>query len=114
MRGSSQPFTCFSSTSRRSLRLLITVYVMFKRENSIWRGLKTPSCSGYHSYKGRWFSHSLCSIEYENHRPLYEWYPEQLGVFKPRQIEFSRLNMTYTVMSKRKLQIGRTSCRERV
>ena len=49
-------------------------------------------------------THSLCSIEYENHRPLYEWFPEQLGVFKPRQIEFSRLNMTYTVMSKRKLR----------
>ena len=49
-------------------------------------------------------THSLCSIEYENHRPLYEWFPEQLGVFKPRQLEFSRLNMTYTVMSKRKLR----------
>ena len=49
-------------------------------------------------------THSLCSIEYENHRPLYEWFLEQLGVFKPRQIEFSRLNMTYTVMSKRKLR----------
>lgn len=49
-------------------------------------------------------THSLCSLEYENHRPLYEWFLEQLGVFKPRQIEFARLNMTYTVMSKRKLR----------
>jgi glutaminyl-tRNA synthetase len=49
-------------------------------------------------------THSLCSLEYENHRPLYEWFPEQLGVFKPHQIEFARLNMTYTVMSKRKLR----------
>ena len=49
-------------------------------------------------------THSLCSLEYENHRPLYEWFPEQLGVFRPRQIEFARLNMTYTVMSKRKLR----------
>ncbi len=49
-------------------------------------------------------THSLCSLEYENHRPLYEWFLDQLGVFKPRQIEFSRLNMTYTVMSKRKLR----------
>lgn len=49
-------------------------------------------------------THSLCSLEYENHRPLYEWFPEQLDVFKPRQIEFARLNMTYTVMSKRKLR----------
>ncbi|MGA7194301.1 MAG: glutamine--tRNA ligase/YqeY domain fusion protein [Anaerolineales bacterium] len=49
-------------------------------------------------------THSLCSLEYENHRPLYEWFPEQLGVWKPRQIEFARLNLTYTVMSKRKLR----------
>ncbi len=49
-------------------------------------------------------THSLCSLEYENHRPLYEWFLDQLGVFKPRQIEFSRLNVTYTVMSKRKLR----------
>ncbi len=49
-------------------------------------------------------THSLCSLEYENHRPLYEWFLDQLGVFKPRQIEFARLNMTYTVMSKRKLR----------
>jgi len=48
-------------------------------------------------------THSLCSLEYENHRPLYEWFLEQLGVFKPRQIEFARLNLNYTVMSKRKL-----------
>ena len=48
-------------------------------------------------------THSLCSLEYLNHRPLYEWFLEQLEVFKPRQIEFSRLNLTYTVMSKRKL-----------
>jgi glutaminyl-tRNA synthetase len=49
-------------------------------------------------------THSLCSLEYENHRPLYEWFLEKLEVFKPRQIEFARLNMTYTVMSKRKLR----------
>jgi glutaminyl-tRNA synthetase len=49
-------------------------------------------------------THSLCSIEYENHRPLYDWFLDQLGVFKPRQIEFARLNLNYTVMSKRKLR----------
>jgi glutaminyl-tRNA synthetase len=48
-------------------------------------------------------THSLCSLEYLNHRPLYEWFLDQLEVFKPRQIEFARLNLTYTVMSKRKL-----------
>jgi len=49
-------------------------------------------------------THSLCSLEYLNHRPLYEWFLDNLGVFKPRQIEFARLNLNYTVMSKRKLR----------
>ena len=48
-------------------------------------------------------THSLCSLEYENHRPLYNWFIEQLGIFPTRQIEFARLNLTYTVMSKRRL-----------
>jgi len=49
-------------------------------------------------------THSLCSLEYEDHRPLYEWFLDQLGVYKPRQIEFARMNINYTVMSKRKLR----------
>jgi glutaminyl-tRNA synthetase len=49
-------------------------------------------------------THSLCSLEYENHRPLYEWFLEQLGVFKPRQIEFARLALNYTILSKRYLR----------
>ncbi|HEX7620051.1 MAG TPA: glutamine--tRNA ligase/YqeY domain fusion protein [Anaerolineales bacterium] len=49
-------------------------------------------------------THSLCSQEYIIHRPLYEWFLEQLGEFKTRQIEFSRLNLTYALMSKRKLR----------
>ena len=48
-------------------------------------------------------THSLCSLEYEDHRPLYEWFLDQVGASKPRQIEFARLNLNYTVMSKRKL-----------
>ncbi|MCP4569430.1 MAG: glutamine--tRNA ligase, partial [FCB group bacterium] len=48
-------------------------------------------------------THSLCSLEFEDHRPLYDWYIDQLGVHHPQQIEFARLNLTYTVMSKRKL-----------
>ena len=47
-------------------------------------------------------THSLCSLEYEDHRPLYDWFLDQLGIYHPRQIEFARLNMNYTVMSKRK------------
>ena len=48
-------------------------------------------------------THSLCSLEYEDHRPLYDWFLDELGIYHPRQIEFARLNMNYTVMSKRKL-----------
>ncbi len=48
-------------------------------------------------------THSVCTLEFENHRPLYDWFLDELGVFHPRQIEFARLNLTYTVMSKRKL-----------
>ena len=49
-------------------------------------------------------THSLCSIEFEDHRPLYDWYLEKLGVYHPQQIEFARLSLDYTVMSKRKLK----------
>ena len=48
-------------------------------------------------------THSLCSLEYEDHRPLYDWYLDQLPIHHPQQIEFARLNLTFTVMSKRKL-----------
>jgi glutaminyl-tRNA synthetase len=48
-------------------------------------------------------THSICTLEFENHRPLYDWYIEKLGLFAPQQIEFARLNLTYTVTSKRKL-----------
>jgi glutaminyl-tRNA synthetase len=46
-------------------------------------------------------THSICTLEFENHRPLYDWYIRELGIFAPQQIEFARLNLTYTVMSKR-------------
>jgi glutaminyl-tRNA synthetase len=48
-------------------------------------------------------THSLCSLEYEDHRPLYDWYLDALSIYHPRQIEFARLNLSHTVMSKRKL-----------
>jgi glutaminyl-tRNA synthetase len=48
-------------------------------------------------------THSLCTLEYEDHRPLYDWYLDALGIYHPRQIEFARLNLSHTVMSKRKL-----------
>jgi len=48
-------------------------------------------------------THSICTLEFENHRPLYDWFLKNLGVYRPQQIEFARLNLTYTVMSKRML-----------
>jgi glutaminyl-tRNA synthetase len=48
-------------------------------------------------------THSLCTLEFEDHRPLYDWFLDALGVYHPRQIEFARLNLNYTVLSKRKL-----------
>jgi glutaminyl-tRNA synthetase len=48
-------------------------------------------------------THSICTLEFEDHRPLYDWYIQRLGIFPPRQIEFDRLNLTYTMLSKRRL-----------
>src|SRR5256886_3232490 len=63
-------------------------------------------------------THSICTLEFENHRPLYDWYIQNLGIYAPQQIEFAKLSVTFTVLSKRRLiqmvQIGRASCRERV
>ena len=87
------------------------------RDPVIYRILKTP----HHRTGDRWciyptydfthgqsdaiegITHSLCTLEFEDHRPLYDWFIENLGIFAPRQIEFARLNLTYTVMSKRML-----------
>ncbi|HLY15715.1 MAG TPA: glutamine--tRNA ligase/YqeY domain fusion protein [Bryobacteraceae bacterium] len=48
-------------------------------------------------------THSVCTLEFEDHRPLYDWYVEQLGIYHPQQIEFDRLNLTHTLLSKRRL-----------
>jgi len=48
-------------------------------------------------------THSICTLEFQDHRPLYDWFLDKLGVYHPQQIEFARLNLTYTLMSKRKL-----------
>ena len=48
-------------------------------------------------------THSICTLEFENHRPLYDWFIRELGIYAPQQIEFARLNLSYTVMSKRRL-----------
>jgi len=48
-------------------------------------------------------THSICTMEYEDHRPLYDWFLQELGMYRPRQIEFARLNLSHTVLSKRRL-----------
>jgi glutaminyl-tRNA synthetase len=48
-------------------------------------------------------THSICTLEFEDHRPLYDWYLDSIGIYHPQQIEFDRLNLTYTLLSKRKL-----------
>jgi glutaminyl-tRNA synthetase len=48
-------------------------------------------------------THSICTLEFENHRPLYDWFIDQLGIYHPQQIEFARLNLSFTILSKRKL-----------
>jgi len=48
-------------------------------------------------------THSICTLEFEDHRPLYDWFVDELGIYHPQQIEFDRLNLTYTLLSKRKL-----------
>ena len=48
-------------------------------------------------------THSICTLEFENHRPLYDWFLDALGVYHPQQIEFARLNLSYTILSKRRL-----------
>lgn len=48
-------------------------------------------------------THSICTLEFQDHRPLYDWFLDEIGIFHPQQIEFARLNLTYTILSKRKL-----------
>ena len=50
-------------------------------------------------------THSLCTLEFEVHRPLYDWFLEELDLYRPQQIEFARLNLSYTIMSKRRLKL---------
>jgi len=87
------------------------------RDPVMYRIIRTP----HHRTGGRWciyptydfahgqcdsiegVTHSLCSLEYEDHRPLYEWFLRELEIFPSRLIEFARLNLSYTVLSKRKL-----------
>lgn len=88
------------------------------RDPTMYRIIKTP----HHRTGSKWciypmydfahgqsdsvegVTHSLCDLAYEDHRPLYNWFLDELGLFKTRQIEFARLNVTYTILSKRFLR----------
>jgi glutaminyl-tRNA synthetase len=73
------------------------------RTGDRWRIYPTYDFAHGQSDSIEGITHSICTLEFEDHRPLYDWYLEQLGIHHPRQIEFARLNLTHTVMSKRKL-----------
>jgi glutaminyl-tRNA synthetase len=73
------------------------------RTGDDWRIYPTYDWAHGQSDSIEGITHSICTLEFEDHRPLYNWFLEQLEVHHPQQIEFARLNLTYTVMSKRKL-----------
>jgi len=73
------------------------------RQGSTWCIYPTYDFTHGQSDSIEGITHSLCSIEFEDHRPLYDWFLEELNVYHPQQIEFARLNLSYTVLSKRKL-----------
>jgi glutaminyl-tRNA synthetase len=73
------------------------------RQGKKWRIYPTYDFTHGQSDSIEGITHSLCSIEFEDHRPLYDWFLDELKVYHPRQIEFARLYMSYTVLSKRRL-----------
>ncbi len=73
------------------------------RTGSRWRIYPTYDWAHGQSDSIEGITHSICTLEFEDHRPLYDWFLERLGVHHPKQIEFSRLSLTYTLLSKRKL-----------
>ncbi len=79
------------------------VYVRHHRTGDAWCIYPSYDWAHGQSDSIEGITHSICTLEFENHRPLYDWFLDQLGVHHPRQIEFARLNMTYTVTSKRLL-----------
>ena len=73
------------------------------RTGDKWRIYPTYDFAHGQSDSIEGITHSICTLEFEDHRPLYDWFLDQLGIHHPQQIEFARLNLTYTVLSKRKL-----------
>jgi len=79
------------------------IYASHHRTGTRWCIYPTYDWAHGQSDSIEGITHSICTLEFENHRPLYDWFLDQLGIHHPQQIEFARLNLTYTVMSKRKL-----------
>jgi glutaminyl-tRNA synthetase len=79
------------------------VYADHHRTGSKWRIYPLYDFAHGQSDSLERVTHSMCTLEFEDHRPLYNWFIEQLGIFPSQQIEFDRLNLTYTLLSKRKL-----------
>lgn len=73
------------------------------RTGNTWRIYPTYDWAHGQSDSIEGITHSICTLEFEIHRPLYDWFLDELGIHHPQQIEFARLNLTYTVVSKRKL-----------
>ncbi|MCX7011459.1 MAG: glutamine--tRNA ligase, partial [Candidatus Sumerlaeota bacterium] len=79
------------------------IHASHHRTGAKWRIYPTYDFAHGQSDSIERITHSICTLEFEDHRPLYDWYLDQLGIHHPQQIEFARLNLTYTVMSKRRL-----------
>jgi glutaminyl-tRNA synthetase len=73
------------------------------RTGADWRIYPTYDWAHGQSDSIEGITHSMCTLEFEDHRPLYDWFCDNLGIYHPQQIEFDRLNLTYTLLSKRKL-----------
>ena len=79
------------------------IYKDHPRTGDIWKIYPSYDFAHGQSDSIEGITHSLCTLEFEHHRPLYDWFCENLGIHHPQQIEFARLNLTYVVMSKRKM-----------
>jgi glutaminyl-tRNA synthetase len=79
--------------------------VTHHRTGDTWRIYPTYDYTHGQSDSIEGITHSICTLEFENRRPLYDWFCENLGIHHPQQIEFNRLNLTYTMMSKRRLLV---------
>jgi glutaminyl-tRNA synthetase len=91
------------NTNLRDPVMYRILHARHHRTGDAWRIYPTYDWAHGQSDSIERITHSICTLEFEDHRPLYDWYVAALGIYPPRQIEFARLNVSYTVLSKRKL-----------